>query len=52
MKILETEYAVEDYAAAISKDNDALTEAINDALAQLKADGTIQSIIDKYIVTK
>lgn len=52
LKILETEYAVEDYAAAISKDNDALTEAINDALAQLKADGTIQSIIDKYIVTK
>lgn len=52
LKILETEYAVEDYAAAISKDNDALTEAVNDALAQLKADGTIQSIIDKYIVTK
>ncbi|MCI9022549.1 MAG: amino acid ABC transporter substrate-binding protein [Eubacterium sp.] len=52
LKILETEYAVEDYAAAIAKDNDALVQAVNGALAELKADGTIQSIIDKYIVTE
>ncbi len=52
LKILETEYTVEDYAAAISKENDALTEAINGALAELKADGTVQSIIDRYIVTE
>lgn len=52
LKILETEYTVEDYAAAISKENDALTEAVNGALAELKADGTIQSIIDRYIVTE
>lgn len=52
LKILDTEYAVEDYAAAIAKGNDALVEAINGALAELKADGTIQGIIDKYIVSE
>ena len=52
LKILETEYAVEDYAAAIAKGNDALVQAVNGALAELKEDGTIQSIIDKYIVSE
>ena len=49
LSILDTEYAVEDYAAAVSKDNAALTDAINGALKDLIADGTVQSIIDKYI---
>ena len=49
LSILDTEYAVEDYAAAVSKDNAALTEAINGALKELIADGTVQSILDKYI---
>lgn len=49
LKILETEYVNEDYAAAISKDNDGLLDAVNGALSELKADGTIQSILDKYI---
>ena len=49
LSILDTEYAVEDYAAAISKDNTALLEAINGALKELIADGTVQSILDKYI---
>lgn len=49
LKILDTEYAVEEYAACVSKENTALTEAINTALAELKADGTLQSIVDKYI---
>ena len=52
LKLLETEYAVEDYAAAIAKGNDALVKAVNDALVSLKEDGTIQSIIDKYIVSE
>lgn len=52
LKILDTEYAVEDYAAAIAKDNGALLEAINGALGELKNDGTIQTIIDKYIVSE
>ena len=49
LKILETEYAVEDYAAATSKDNKELTEAVNKAMEELKADGTIDAIVGKYI---
>lgn len=49
LKILDTEYVTEDYAIAISKDNTALKDAINAAMAELKDDGTIQSILDKYI---
>ena len=48
LKILDTEYAVEDYAICLPKDSP-LTEKINTALAELTADGTIQKIIDKYI---
>ena len=48
LKILDTEYAVEDYAICLPK-NSPLTEKINTALAELTADGTIQKIIDKYI---
>ena len=49
LKILDTEYANEDYAIAVSKDNDELLEKINTALKELIDDGTVQSIIDKYI---
>ena len=49
LKILDTEYAVEDYAAAISKENSKLLEDFNKALKELKADGTIDKIIAKYI---
>ena len=49
LKILDTEYAVEDYAICIAKENTALLNAVNEALAELKADGTLQSIINKYI---
>ena len=47
--ILDTEYAVEDYAIGLAKGNTALVEAINGALAELKADGTIDAILAKYI---
>ena len=47
--ILDTEYAVEDYAIGISKSNTGLLDAVNSALAELKADGTVQGIVDKYI---
>lgn len=50
LKVLETEYAVEDYAACFAKDSE-LTAQFNAALAELTEDGTIQSIIDKYINT-
>ena len=49
LKILDTAYAVEDYAAAMSKDNQELFEAVNKALDELIADGTVASIIAKYI---
>lgn len=49
LKILDTQYAEEEYAACIAKGNDALLDAVNGALAELKEDGTIQSILDKYI---
>ncbi len=49
LKILDTEYVTENYAACIAKDNTGLTKAVNKALAELKADGTLQKIVDKYI---
>ena len=47
--ILETAYVEEEYAIGVSKDNPALREAINAALNELIADGTVQTVIDKYI---
>ena len=47
--ILETSYADEDYAACIAKGNSALLKAIDEAIYELTADGTIEAIIDKYI---
>ena len=49
LKILETEFAVEDYAAAFAKENTELLDKFNTALAELKADGTIDKIVAKYI---
>lgn len=52
LKILDTAYVTEDYAIGVSKENNALLSAVNDALNQLISDGTVQSIIDKYIAAK
>ncbi len=49
LAILETEYIVENYAIAISKDNADLLKKVNDVIAEMKADGSLQKIIDKYI---
>ena len=49
LKILDTEYAIEDYAIAVSKDKPELLESINKALGELIADGTVKNIIEKYI---
>ena len=46
---LDTAFAEESYAIAVSKDNPDLTEALNGAIAELTADGTLDSILDKYI---
>ncbi len=47
--ILDTDYAVEDYAICISKDKPELLEKVNKALEELIADGTVKAIVDKYI---
>ena len=52
LKILDTEYVTEDYAACINKENAELLDAVNGALAELKEDGTLQSILDKYITAE
>ncbi len=49
LKILDTEFANEEYAIAVKKGNTALLDAVNAAMAELKADGTFQDIVDKYI---
>ena len=49
LKVLETSYAVEDYAACIAKDNTELLEKFDAALQELIADGTVDAIIGKYI---
>lgn len=49
LKILDGEFTNEDYAIGVAKGNTALLDAINGALEELTNDGTIQSIVDKYI---
>ena len=47
--ILDTEYAIEDYAIAVALENTELLDAINAALEELIADGTVAQIVAKYI---
>ena len=49
LQILDTAYTEEDYAICFNKDNTELQEKVNAALEELIADGTVQSIVDKYI---
>ena len=49
LKVLDTAYTTEDYCAAMNKDNEALTKEVNVVLAELKADGTLDQIVAKYI---
>ena len=51
LKVLETSYAEEDYAIGMAKGS-SLEDAVNTALEELKADGTLQSIVDKYITAE
>ena len=51
LKVLETSYAEEDYAIGMAKSSP-LEDAINSALEELKADGTLQAIVDKYITAE
>ena len=49
LKILDTEYIIENYAIGVSKDNNGLRDAVNNALKELISDGSVQLIVDKYI---
>ena len=49
LQILDTSYVEEDYAICFNKDNAELQNKVNQALEELIADGTVQTIIDKYI---
>ena len=49
LKILDTEFIVENYAIGVSKENPALRDAVDAALKELIADGTVKTIVDKYI---
>lgn len=49
LKIVEDDAAVENYAFAVAKGNTELAEAINKAVEELKADGTYDELIKKYI---
>ena len=49
LTILETEYTNEDYAICVAKGNQELLNKLNTAIDELIADGTVKSIIDKYI---
>lgn len=49
LTILEEEFALEDYAFAVGKENDALLNGMNEALEKLKANGTLAQINENYI---
>lgn len=49
LKILEEEFALEEYAICISKENGELKDKINQALNQLSEEGTLTQIIANYI---
>ena len=46
--VLDEAMTEEPYAFAFKKGSDTLVQAVNQALAELKADGTVQKIFEKY----
>lgn len=49
LKVLDTEYTVEDYAICFAKENTELQEKVNGALEELIKDGSVKEVIEKYI---
>jgi polar amino acid transport system substrate-binding protein len=52
LTLLEGNWVEEEYAIGMNKNNAALKDAVNKALEELTADGTVQKIIDKYITAE
>ena len=49
LKVLDTEYTIEDYAICFAKENTELQEKVDGALEELIADGSVKEVIEKYI---
>ncbi len=49
LKILEAAYTEEEYAICFAKGNTELKEAVDNALKELIADGSVKAVVDKYI---
>lgn len=49
LKVLDKELAKDEYAIALDKKNDKLLEEVNKAIDELKKDGTIDKIFEKYM---
>ncbi|MGE5337275.1 MAG: transporter substrate-binding domain-containing protein [Gemmatimonadota bacterium] len=49
LQVLDKQLTVEEYGYAIRKDEPQLLRQFNDALKKLKADGTYQKLVDKYL---
>lgn len=47
--LVDEAFTVEEYAIAVSLENEELLEQINTALAELEESGELQAVIDKYI---
>ena len=52
LKILDEEFALEEYAMVVAKGNDELLAKLNDALATIKENGTLDNIVKNYIGTE
>ena len=52
LKILDEEFALEEYAMVVAKGNDELLAKLNDALAVIKENGTLDNIVKNYIGTE
>ena len=48
-EILDSAYALEEYAIAVKKGNAEVLNMLNDGIDELKSNGELQKIIDKYI---
>ncbi|MBQ9208919.1 MAG: transporter substrate-binding domain-containing protein [Oscillospiraceae bacterium] len=49
LRILDESFAVEEYAIAVSKDNEELLDALNSTLSEMQSDGTLDSIRSNWI---
>jgi polar amino acid transport system substrate-binding protein len=49
LQVIDKQLTVEEYGYAIRKDQPELVKAFNEALRKLKADGTYQQLVNKYL---